>query len=237
MVDILAIGVHPDDVELSCSGTLIKHIEKGYSVGLVDLTKGELGTRGTAEIRLAEAEDAANIMGAKFRENLEMRDGLFEINEENLLKVVRAIRAHQPKLILANAIEDRHPDHGRAAKLVHQASFLAGLRKIETKQNGIKQTHWRPKNVYHYIQDRNLIPDFVTDISGVIVKKMEVIKAFKSQFYDPNSKEPVSPISGQDFMEFIISKSRSFGREAGFEYGEGFTTSKKIGIQDLFDLH
>ena len=236
MVDILAIGVHPDDVELSCVGTLIKHIELGYTVGLVDLTKGELGTRGTGEIRLAEAEDAAKILGAKFRENLEMRDGLFEINEENLMKVVSSIRAHRPKIVLANALEDRHPDHGRAAKLVHQACFLAGLRKIETMRDGKAQEHWRPKNVYHYIQDRNLIPDFVTDISGVIDKKMEVIMAFKSQFYDPNSKEPKSPISGKDFMDFVVSKSRAFGREAGFEYGEGFNTAKKIGVSDLFDL-
>lgn len=236
MVDILAIGVHPDDVELSCSGTLLKHIGLGYSVGLVDLTRGELGTRGTAKIRLEEAEDAARIMGAQFRDNLEMRDGLFEISEENLLKVVRSIRTYQPKILFANAIEDRHPDHGRAAQLVHQASFLAGLRRIETSQNGKSQIPWRPKNVYHYIQDRNIVPDFVTDITGYIEKKMEVIAAFKSQFYDPNSKEPSSPISGKDFMEFIVSKSRAFGREAGFEYGEGFTSYKKIGIENLFNL-
>ncbi len=236
MVDILAIGVHPDDVELSSSGTVLKHISLGYTVGLLDLTRGELGTRGTAEIRHQEAMDAASLMGAAFRENLEMRDGLFEINEENLMKVVRAVRKHRPQIVLANAIEDRHPDHGRAAKLVHQACFLAGLRKIETELEGKEQEAWRPKNVYHYIQDRDLVPDFVTDITGFIDKKMEVIKAFKSQFYDPNSKEPTSPISGQDFMQFIIAKSRSFGRAAGFEYGEGFNTYKKVGVQDLFNL-
>ncbi|MCL4109871.1 UNVERIFIED_CONTAM: hypothetical protein GTU68_028780 [Idotea baltica] len=235
-VDILAIGVHPDDVELSCSGTLLEQIENGYSVGLVDLTQGELGTRGSAEIRLQEALDASKIMGADFRENLGMRDGLFEINEENLLKVVVAIRAHRPKVVLANAIEDRHPDHGRAAKLVHQACFLAGLRKIVTSKDGKEQEAWRPKNVFHYIQDRAVEPDFVFDISNVIEQKMEVIRAFKSQFYDPNSKEPSSPISGSDFMEFIVAKARNFGREAGFEYAEGFTTYKKIGVQDLFDI-
>jgi len=236
IVDILAIGVHPDDVELSSSGTLIKHIQQGSTVGLVDLTAGELGTRGTAEIRLQEAQDAAEIMGAKFRENLGMKDGFFEITEENLHKIIVSIRAHRPKIVLANAISDRHPDHGRAAQLVHQACFLAGLRRIETEKDGKAQEQWRPKNVYHYIQDRALEPDFVFDISGVIEEKMEVIRAFKSQFYDPNSKEPVSPISGQDFMDFIVAKARNFGREAGFEYAEGFTTYKKIGVQNLFDI-
>lgn len=236
IVDILAIGVHPDDVELSCSGTLLKQIAQGYSVGLVDLTAGELGTRGSAEIRLKEAQDAANLLGAQFRENLGMKDGFFEITQENLLKIIVSIRAHRPKIVLANAISDRHPDHGRAAKLVHQACFLAGLRKIETLENGKPQEFWRPKNVYHYIQDRALEPNFVFDISGVIEQKMRVIRAFKSQFYDPDSKEPMSPISGQDFMDFIVAKARNFGREAGFEYAEGFTSYKKLGIQDLFDL-
>lgn len=236
MVDILAIGVHPDDVELSGSGTAIKHIQMGYSLGLLDLTQGELGTRGTAEIRLQEAEDAARIMGAQFRENLGLKDGLFEINEESLIKVIVAIRKHKPRIILANAIDDRHPDHGRAAKLVHQAAFLSGLRRIETTLDGEPQEKWRPDNIYHYIQDRSLTPDFIVDIGDVIEKKMEVIQAFKSQFYDPDSKEPSSPISGKDFMEFIIAKARTYGREAGFEYGEGFNVHKRIGIKDLFDL-
>lgn len=237
MVDILAFGVHPDDVELSCSGTLLRHIDEGLKVGLVDLTRGELGTRGTAQIRLEEADSAAEIMGAEFRENLMMRDGLFEINEMNLMKVVKAIRKHQPKIVLANAIDDRHPDHGRAAKLVHQACFLAGLRRIETEIDGTLQKAWRPKNVYHYIQDRSLEPDVVVDISGFIDQKMDVIRAFKSQFYDPNSKEPISPISGKDFLNFIIAKSQAFGREAGFAYGEGFTTHKKIGVKSFLDIH
>jgi bacillithiol biosynthesis deacetylase BshB1 len=236
IVDILAIGVHPDDVELSCSGTLLEQIENGYSVGLVDLTQGELGTRGTAEIRLQEAENAAKLLGADFRENLNMRDGFFEINEKNLRKIIVSIRAHRPKIVLANAVRDRHPDHGRAAKLVHQACFLAGLRKVETKLDGEPQEAWRPKNIYHYIQDRAVEPDFVFDISNVIEQKMEVIRAFKSQFYDPNSKEPASPISGKDFMDFIVAKAANFGREAGFQYAEGFTTAKKIGVQDLFDI-
>lgn len=235
-IDILAIGVHPDDVELSCSGTLLEQIENGYSVGLLDLTRGELGTRGTPEIRMQEAENAANLLGAEFRDNLEMKDGLFEINEENLKKIIVSIRKYRPRVVLANAIQDRHPDHGRAAQLVHQACFLAGLRKIETELNGIAQEAWRPKNVYHYIQDRALEPDFVFDISNVIDQKMAVIKTFKSQFYDPDSKEPSSPISGQDFMDFIRAKARNFGREAGFEYAEGFTSYKKLGVQDLFDL-
>ncbi|WP_235296124.1 bacillithiol biosynthesis deacetylase BshB1 [Portibacter marinus] len=235
-VDILAIGVHPDDVELSCSGTLLEQIENGYSVGLVDLTQGELGTRGTPEIRMKEAQDAAALMGAEFRVNLNMKDGLFSITEENLIKVIEVIRTYRPKIVLANAIQDRHPDHGRAAQLVHQACFLSGLRKIKTSKDGEVQEAWRPKNVYHYIQDRALEPDFVYDISNVIDMKMEVIKAFKSQFYDPDSKEPSSPISGKDFMEFIIAKARDFGREAGFQYAEGFTTYKKIGVQDLFDI-
>lgn len=236
IVDILAIGVHPDDVELSCSGTLLEQIENGYSVGLVDLTQGELGTRGSAEIRLKEAEDAANLLGADFRENLGMKDGFFEFSENNLRKIIVSIRAHRPKIVLANAIKDRHPDHGRAAKLVHQACFLAGLRKIETELNGKSQEAWRPKNIYHYIQDRAVEPDFVFDISNVIEQKMEVIRAFKSQFYDPDSKEPSSPISGKDFMDFIVAKASNFGREAGFQYAEGFTSAKKIGVQDLFDI-
>lgn len=236
MVDILAIGVHPDDIELSCSGTLLKQISLGNTVGLVDLTQGELGTRGTAEIRLQEANDAAEIMGAKFRENLGMKDGLFEITEENMLKIVKVIRKHRPRMLLANAIDDRHPDHGRAAELVHRATFLAGLRRIETSLDGEVQDPWRPKQVYHYIQDRSLVPDVIVDIGGFIDRKMEVIRAFRSQFYDPKSKEPVSPISGQDFMDFIVSKARVYGREAGFEYGEGFTAHKKIGVNSLFDL-
>jgi len=235
-VDILAIGVHPDDVELSCSGTLLRQLEEGNSVGLLDLTRGELGTRGTPEIRLQEANDASQLMGASFRNNLGMRDGLFEINEENLMLIIREIRACRPKIVLANAVEDRHPDHGRAAKLVHQACFLSGLRKIKTSKNGVNQKHHRPDNVYHYIQDRAIEPHFVFDISDVIDRKMEVISSFKSQFYDPDSKEPSSPISGKDFMDFIVAKARNFGREAGFEYAEGFTSYKKIGVEDLFDI-
>jgi bacillithiol biosynthesis deacetylase BshB1 len=236
MVDILAIGVHPDDVELSCSGTVIKLVEKGYTLGMVDLTKGELGTRGTPELRVKEAEDAAKILGAKYRTNLGMKDGLFEINEENLLKIVVEIRKSKAAIVFANAIKDRHPDHGRAAKLVSQACFLAGLRKIKTTHENKVQKAWRPKNVFHYIQDRYHEPDFIFDITGTLPKKMEAIMAFKSQFYDPDSPEPSSPISGKDFLEFLEGRARQFGREAGFEHGEGFTSAKKIGVKDVFDL-
>ncbi len=236
-VDILAIGVHPDDVELSCSGTLIKHIEKGYTVGLLDLTRGELGSRGTAETRDQEAADSSKILGAKFRENLRMADGFFQHNPENLKKIIRIIRAAQPKIVLTNAISDRHPDHGRAAKLTADACFLSGLLKIETVDNdGKPQKHWRPKVMYHYIQDYYQHPDFVVDITPYWDKKVEMIMAFKTQFYNPDSKEPETPISGLSFLEFIKARSRDYGRPAGYEFGEGFVKARYIGVDDLFDL-
>lgn len=240
-VDILAFGAHPDDVELSCSGTLLRHLAMGKTVGLVDLTRGELGTRGTAEIRAQESANAAQLMGAKFRENLDMADGFFTHNQENLLKVITAIRTHQPTLVLANAPEDRHPDHGRAAKLVAEACFYSGLVKIETfGPDGQLQERWRPKALYHYIQDHNLVPDFVVDVSEFMEKKMELVLAFRSQFYIPEakeySKELSTPISGQDFKEFLYAKCRAYGREAGFDYGEGFITDRTPGVKNLFDL-
>ena len=236
-VDILAIGVHPDDVELSCSGTLLKHIAMGKTVGLVDLTKGELGTRGSAELRMEEAEEARIIMGALVRENLGMADGFFQHTKENVLKISRVIRQYQPEIVLANAISDRHPDHGRAAKLIADACFYSGLAKIEQKDAlGRDLAPWRPNAVYHYIQDRNLKPDFVVDITDFIEKKFECIFAFKSQFNNGNPNGPSTPISGKDFMDFIRSKNRSYARDIRAEYAEAFTINRSIGVNNLFDL-
>ncbi len=230
-LDILAIGVHPDDIELSCSGTLLKHIEQGYLVGLCDLTQGELGTRGNAPLRLKEAENARALMGAKVRENLEMKDGFFEHSPLNIRKIATVIRKYRPDIVLANALDDRHPDHGRAAKLIADACFYSGLRKIE---DGFEA--WRPKALYHYIQDRNLTPDFVVDISSFIEKKMELIQSFKSQFFDPEAKEPSTPISSKAFLDFIYAKNKSMGRSIGVDYAEGFNQSRILGVKDLFDL-
>jgi len=238
-VDILAIGVHPDDIELACSGTLLSHIAQGKTVGLLDLTMGELGTRGSGPLRLIEAANAAKMMGATFRENLQMSDGFFTYSQTNLLKIIRVIRACQPEIILANSLSDRHPDHGRAAKLVADACFYAGLVKVETKEEGGKiQERWRPKALYHFIQDRNLVPDFVVDISEYIDRKEELILAFRSQFFNPDdeSEDLQTPISGEDFLKFLKAKARTYGRAAGFEYAEGFNVDRMIGVRDLFDL-
>lgn len=235
-VDILAIGVHPDDIELSCAGTLLHHIELGKTVGLLDLTCGELGSRGSAEIRLQEANDASRLLGAVVRGNLEMQDGFFEYSKTNVLKIVEMLRLLRPEIVLANAISDRHPDHGRAAKLIADACFYSGLRRIETEWEGEQQEHWRPKVVYHYIQDHNLVPDFVVDITPYLDQKMEIVQAYKSQFYDPASDEPDTPISGKDFLNFIRSKAAMYGRSAGFTYGEGFTVARTLGVTNLFDL-
>ncbi len=241
-IDILAVGIHPDDVELSCSGTLLTHIDKGKTVGLLDLSRGELGTRGNAEIRTREANEAAQLMGAKFRKNLDMPDGFFQHTKDNIVRIVEVIREHQPEIVLANAVSDRHPDHGRAAKLVADACFFSGLIKVPTSNaEGIPHNRWRPKAVYHYIQDHNLKADFVVDISNFIDKKMELVKAFRSQFHVPDAtefeEELSSPISGADFMDFLRAKARTYGRPAGFDYGEGFVVNRSIGVRDLFDLH
>ena len=235
-LDILAFAAHPDDVELSCSGTLMKHIAEGKRVGVIDLTEGELGSRGSVSLRYEEAEKASKIMGLTVRENLKMRDGFFEINEENKLKIVTAIRTYRPKIVLANAIEDRHPDHGRAAQLVSEACFLAGLRKVETIVGGQLQEAYRPQVVYHYIQDRYIKPDFVVDITPYIERKMEAIQAYKSQFYDPNSTEPQTPISGADFLDFVKARCNEFGRPIGAQYAEGFTAERLVGVESFFDL-
>ncbi len=236
-IDILAIGVHPDDVELSCSGTLLKHISFGKSVGLCDLTMGELGTRGNAALRMEEAEISRKKMGAAFRVNLKMEDGFFQINRENILKVIQTIRWAQPEIILANALEDRHPDHGRAARLVAEAAFLSGLVKIEsTDLSGQKQQIWRPKNVFHYIQDRNLPADFVTDISDFMEQKLELIQCFSSQFYNPESEEPETPISSKQFLEHVKAKNIWYARDIQTQYAEAFMVQKNIGVHNIFDL-
>jgi len=231
-LDILVFAAHPDDVELACSGTVLKHISLGYKVGIVDLTKGELGTRGSAAIRSEETKVASELLGIHIRENLGFRDGFFEIDEVHLLKVVEVIRKYQPEIIMANAASDRHPDHKRAGDLVSRANFLSGLLKVQTEN----QTHWRAKAVYRYIQDNYIEPDFVVDISGFETKKLDAIKAFKSQFYDPNSNEPSTPISREDFLEFVLARAKQFGRPINAEYGEGFTVERYIGVDNLLFL-
>ena len=235
-LDILAIGVHPDDVELSCAGTILKHIELGKTVGILDLTLGELGTRGNATIRTQEAMHAASILGVSVREQLNMADGFFENNETNQRLIIEVIRKYQPELILCNAISDRHPDHGRAAKLTTDACFYSGLLKVETKENNTTQKPWRPKAVYHYIQDNFIEPDFVIDVTAYNDKKMESIMAYSSQFFDPNSKEPQTPISSKNFIDYINAKARLFGRSINVDFAEGFTVNRYIGVNNLFDL-
>jgi bacillithiol biosynthesis deacetylase BshB1 len=235
-IDILAIGIHPDDVELSCTGTLLKHIAKGKKVAILDLTLGELGTRGNAEIRTKEAMASAKIQGVSFRKQLQLKDGFFENNEASQRAIIEVIRDCQPDIVLCNAISDRHPDHGRAAQLTIDACFYSGLVKIETVLNGTKQLAWRPKAVYHYIQDQYLKPDFVIDVTEYRDKKHEAIKAFSSQFYDPNSKEPETPISGKEFLDYVDAKMMICGRSIGVKYAEGFIASRTVGVKDLFDL-
>lgn len=235
-LDILAVGVHPDDVELSCSGTLLKHIALGKKVGILDLTLGELGTRGNAELRTQEAMLSANILGVSARKQLQMADGFFEHNENHIRQIIEIIRLYQPEIVLCNAIQDRHPDHGRAAKLTADACFYSGLAKIETYHDKKAQMCWRPKAVYHYIQDNFIEPDFVIDISEHMDKKMESIMAFSSQFYNPNSNEPETPISSKNFMEHVKSRARQFARAINVDYAEGFTANRYIGIDNLFDL-
>ena len=232
-LDILAIGVDPDDVELGCGGTILKHVAAGYKVGILDLTVGELGTRGSGPLRLVEAENAKNILGVSVRENLGLRDGFFKNDEESQLKIIEIIRKYQPDVILANAPDDRHPDHGRAAQLTYDAYFLSGLRRIETSLNGETQKEWRPKSFFHYIQAKYLTPDFVVDVSEHFDKKMESIFAYKSQFHDPESKEPQTFISSPEFIEFVKSRYRDFGSSIGAEFAEGFIAKKIIGFDDI----
>lgn len=235
-LDILAIGAHPDDVELGCGATIAKEIANGKKVGILDLTRGELGTRGSGEIRDQEAADAAKVLGAAVRENIALADGFFENNKESQLKIIEVIRKYQPEIVLCNAISDRHIDHGKGSKLTSDACFLSGLIKIETSVDGKSQEKWRPKFVYHYIQWHNLEPDVVVDVSGFIDKKCEAVFAYTSQFHDPNSKEGETPISSTTFKESINYRARDLGRLIGVDYGEGFTVERYPAVDSLFDL-
>lgn len=235
-VDILAIGVHPDDVELSCSGTIARHIAMGKKVGILDLTMGELGTRGTPELRTKEANDSAKVLGVSFREQLDLGDGFFQNDPKHQSFIIQQLRKYQPEIVLCNAIRDRHPDHGRAAQLTAEACFYSGLARIITELDGVQQKAWRPKAVYHYIQDEYIEPDFVIDVTPYMEIKMKAIMSFASQFYDPKSKEPQTPISSKEFLEYIHSKMAVWGRSIGVAYAEGFTVKRYPGVNSLFDL-
>ncbi len=235
-LDLLAIGVHPDDVELSCAGTILKHIALGKTAGILDLTRGELGTRGNAALRTQEAMASAKILGVSAREQLSMPDGFFANNELYQREVIKMIRKYRPEIVLCNAISDRHPDHGRSAQLVSEACFYSGLAKIETQLDGAAQQAWRPKAVYHYIQDQYITPDFVIDISSYMDKKMEAVMAFSSQFFDPNSKEPETPISSKNFAEYVRAKHALMGRSINATFAEGYTVNRIMGVNNLFDL-
>ncbi|OOG73652.1 bacillithiol biosynthesis deacetylase BshB1 [Algoriphagus sp. A40] len=235
-LDILVLAAHPDDAELGCSGTIAAHVAKGYKVGIVDFTQGEMGTRGTPETRLKEAEDAAKILGLVARENMGFKDIYFKDDDFHQHELIRVIRKYQPDIVLANAISDRHPDHGKGSSLATNACFMSGLRKIETIEDRVAQQPWRPKFVYHYIQNNYIRPDFIFDISAYWDTKVASIMAFKSQFYDPTNQEPASFISSPDFLPFIESRAREFGHRIMAKYGEGFTVERFIGVNDLFDL-
>jgi bacillithiol biosynthesis deacetylase BshB1 len=230
---ILAIAVHPDDIELGCAGTLIKHVNKGQQVGIVDLTMGELGTRGTPELRYQEALTAAKVMGLAIRENVGMADGFFRNDEEHQRKLIHYIRTYQPDIVLANTLDDRHPDHGRAGKLIADACFLAGLRKISTQEDRAEQAAWRPKRVFHMIQDRMHEPSFIVDISDTFEQKLEAIRCYKSQFHDPSSNEPATYIATQDFLKQIEYRDALLGKRIGSKYAEGFVSQNIPGITDL----
>lgn len=233
---ILAIGIHPDDVELGCTGTLINHINKGQQAGILDLTEGELGSRGTVQTRYTEAAASAQLMGIAVRENLQMADGFFENNKENQLKIIRFLRQYQPDIILANALADRHPDHGRAGRMIADACFLSGLRKIETYWEDQPQQAWRPAKVFHYIQDRFSEPDIIIDISDAFAKKMEAIACFKTQFFNDNSGEPETYISNPAFLEKIENRASQLGHRIGVKYGEGFHCESALGVKDFDQL-
>ena len=235
-LDILAVGAHPDDVELSCGATLAKEIANGKKVGVLDLTRGELGTRGSAETRAQEAADAAKILGVAVRENLDLGDGFFRNDRESQLKIIEVLRKYKPEIVICNAVGDRHIDHGRGSTLTSDACFLSGLVKIETKMNGKDQEKWRPKNVYHYIQWHNLKPDFVVDVTGFMDKKKEAVLAYKSQFFDEKNNKWNTPISSLNFKESVGYRARDLGRLIGTEYGEGFTVERHPAVNSIFDL-
>lgn len=235
-LDILAFGAHPDDVELGCGATIAKEISLGKKVGIIDLTRGELGTRGSAEIRDNEAAAAAEILGVQIRENLRFRDGFFVNDEKHQLEIIKMLRKYKPNVVLCNTIEDRHIDHGKGSKLVSDACFLSGLRRIETEFNGEIQEAWRPKVVYHYIQWQNIEPDFVVDVSDFMEIKEKAVMAYSSQFYDPNSKEPISPIATKNFTDSINYRARDLGRLVFVDYAEGFTTERYLAVNSLDNL-
>lgn len=235
-LDILAFGAHPDDVELGCAGTIAKEISLGKKVGIIDLTEGELGTRGSVKLRKIEAANAAEILGVEVRDNLCFADGFFVNDRRHQLAIIKMIRKYQPDVVLCNAIDDRHIDHGRASRLVSDACFLSGLNKIETELNGKLQDRWRPKQVYHYIQWKNIEPDFVVDVTGFIDKKVASVMAYSSQFFDPNSTEPETPISSKNFIDSISYRARDLGRLINTEHGEGFTAERYVAIDSLDSL-
>ncbi|WP_042247764.1 bacillithiol biosynthesis deacetylase BshB1 [Nonlabens ulvanivorans] len=235
-LDILAIGAHPDDVELSCAGVLAKEAANGKVTGILDLTRGELGTRGTADIRDQEAAAAAKILGVSVRENLGFRDGFFVNDEQHQLEIIKIIRKYKPEIVLCNAIYDRHPDHGMGSELTSKSCFLSGLRKIETKLEGQIQEAWRPKHVYHYIQWQDMEPDILIDITGHLDTKIKSVAAYSSQFYDPNSKEPETPISNKNFFDSIKYRAANLGRYLGTEHAEGFKSERYPGVNSIFDL-
>jgi N-acetylglucosamine malate deacetylase 1 len=235
-LDILVIAAHPDDAELGCGGTIAKHVSLGQKVGIVDLTMGELGTRGMPQIRIEEANESAKILGLIARENLGLADGYFQNTKEDQLKIVQAVRKYQPNIVLANAVRDRHPDHGRAAALIYDACFLAGLAKVETFLDGIAQKVWRPSVVYHFIQSQAIQPDFIVDISGFWDLKIKAILAYKSQFFNPSSAEPNTYISSPDFLRMVESRSIEHGHAIGAKHGEGFTVRRTVGVKTLLDL-
>lgn len=233
-LDVLAIGAHPDDVELSCSGTLINEIRLGKKVGIVDLTQGELGSRGTIETRYSEAAEASKIMGVAVRENLKMRDGFFVNDEAHKLQIVQVLRKYQPDIVLGNVLDDRHPDHGRAGEMIYDACFLSGLRQVKTfGEDGKEQEKWRPKYLLHYIQDRFHEPDFIVDVSDSWELRMQAIKAYKTQFHDPQSTEPQTYLSNPEFLDAIVGRARLLGKRIGVQFAEGFISKKSIGIRNL----
>ena len=235
-LDILFFGAHPDDVELGCGATIAKEVSLGKKVGIVDLTRGELGTRGTAEIRDEESKNAGEVLGVSVRENLAFRDGFFTNDEKHQLEVIKMIRKYRPEIIICNAVDDRHIDHGKGSKLVSDACFLSGLIKIETRLDGENQDAWRPKLVYHYIQWKDLKPDFVVDVTGFMDKKVESLMAYKSQFFDPNSDEPTTPIATKNFQDSIHYRAQDLGRLINSEYAEGFTVERYLAVNSLGDL-
>lgn len=235
-VDILCITAHPDDAEIGMAGTLLHHVSLGHSVGIVDLTAGELGTRGTPELRRQEAEAARKVLGALFRHQLGLADGFFRSDKESLLAVVSSVRRHRPRVVFTNAVRDRHPDHGRGAALVAEACFLSGLRKVITRHDGREQEAWRPTTVLHAIQDRYIDPDLVVDITPYWEKKMEALRCFRSQFHDPASTEPMSAIAREDFLPYLEGRAREMGRLIMTTYGEGFTVARPPGVRDVMDL-